>query len=140
MIKGLAHVCLSALNLEATERFYSVGLGLKKAFDFIRNDRVIGFYYELPRNAYIEVFQRGEIDTKASSPISHFCLEVEDIDKVGARLTENGFEVTKKILGADQSWQIWTVDPSGVRIEFHQYTDRSSQRTGENCILPSTIK
>ena len=135
MIKGLAHVCLSALNLEATERFYTDALGLKKAFDFIRNDHVIGFYFELPRNAYIEIFQRGEIDAKASSPITHFCLEVDDIDKVGARLTEYGFDVTKKMLGADQSWQIWTTDPSGVKIEFHQYTDRSTQITHQNCIL-----
>ena len=35
MIKGLAHVCLSATDLAAVERFYCRGLGLKKVFVII---------------------------------------------------------------------------------------------------------
>ena len=135
MIKGLAHVCLAAADLAATERFYCGGLGLQKAFDFIRNDRVVGFYLALPQGGYIEIFQRDGIEAKANGPILHFCLEVDDIELTGRRLTENGYEVTAKSLGADHSWQMWTTDPSGVRIEFHQYTERSSQITHENCIL-----
>jgi len=106
-----------------------------KAFDFIRNDRVVGFYLEVPRGGYVEVFQQDAIDLTAKSPIQHLCLEVDDIDAVGLRLTENGYEATEKALGADHSWQTWTTDPSGVKIEFHQYTADSSQVTHENCIL-----
>ena len=135
MIKGLAHVCLSATDLAAVERFYCSGLGFKKAFDFIRNDRVIGFSLKLSQGGYVEVFHQDQIDVKAKSPIRHFCLEVDDIEQIGLRLTENGYEATPKKLGADQSWQMWTTDPSGVRIEFHQYTDHSSQVTHEDCIL-----
>ena len=135
MIKGLAHICLSAMDLAAVERFYCSGLGFKKAFNFIRNGRVVGFYLELSKGAYIEVFRQDQIDVEAKSPIQHFCLEVDDIDQVGLRLTENGYEATQKKLGADQSWQMWTTDPSGVRIEFHQYTDHSSQVTHKDCIL-----
>lgn len=135
MIKGLAHVCLAAADLLATERFYCCGLGLNKSFDFIRDDRVIGFYLGLPQGGYIEIFQRSEIDVKANGPILHFCLEVDDIGQMALQLSQNGYEVTPKVLGADQSWQIWTTDPSGVKIEFHQYTDRSSQITRENCVL-----
>ncbi|OGV68596.1 MAG: hypothetical protein A3K19_11515 [Lentisphaerae bacterium RIFOXYB12_FULL_65_16] len=43
--------------------------------------------------------------------------------------------VTDKKLGADQSWQFWVTDPGGVRIEFHQHTENSSQRTGKDCIV-----
>jgi lactoylglutathione lyase/glyoxylase I family protein len=135
MIKGFAHVCLAAVDLPAAERFYCSGLGFRKIFDFIRNKRVIGFYLEISQGDYVEIFQRDEIDAKAKGPIQHFCLEVDDIEQVRLRLSENGYEATGKTLGADQSWQIWTTDPSGVRIEFHQYTDRSSQVTHENCIL-----
>ncbi len=135
MIKGFAHVCLSATDLTAAERFYCSGLGFTKTFDFIRNSRVIGFYLEVSQGNYVEIFHRDGIDTKANGPIQHFCLEVDDIEQVRRRLTENGYEVTDKKLGADQSWQIWTTDPSGVRIEFHQYTDRSSQVTHEDCML-----
>ena len=94
-----------------------------------------GFYLEVAQGSYVEVFQRDEIDVKAKSPIKHFCLEVYDIEQIGLRLAENGYEATQKRLGTDQSWQMWTTDPTGVRIEFHQYTDRSSQITHENCIL-----
>ncbi len=66
---------------------------------------------------------------------AHFCLETDDIDEVARRLADNGYPVTEKKLGADQSWQVWTKDPSGVRIEFHQYTPKSSQRTHQDCIL-----
>lgn len=135
MIKGLAHVCLLAKDLAAAEHFYCKGLGLAKAFDFIRNDRVAGFYLELSRGAYIEIFERGSIDVLPNIPIQHFCLEVDDIEQTGLRLAQNGYEVTQKAMGADQSWQMWTADPSGVRIEFHQYTAQSSQITHENCIL-----
>lgn len=50
-------------------------------------------------------------------------------------LGAGGYAVTEKKLGADQSWQAWTTDPSGVRIEFHQYTAHSSQVTGKDCVL-----
>lgn len=135
MIKRLAHVCLSVTDLAAAERFYCFGLGLRKTFDFIHSDRVIGFYLEASPGSFIEIFQRDEIDVKAQCPISHFCLEVDNIEEVRQRLIENGYKATEKKLGADKSWQIWTTDPSGVRIEFHQYTDRSAQVTHEDCIL-----
>ena len=135
MIKGLAHICLSAQNLAAVEKFYCSGLGLKKAFDFIREGHVIGFYLEVSPSSFIEVFLADEIDAEAKGPIRHFCLEVDDIERISRKLTAAGYEATQKILGADQSWQIWTTDPSGVKIEFHQYTAQSSQITHADCVL-----
>lgn len=135
MIKGLAHVCLSATDLAAAERFYCGGLGLAKVFDFIRNDRVVGFYLEVSKGNYIEVFQRDGIDAGAASPIMHFCIEVDDMEETGRRLAQHGYQTTPKTMGADQSWQMWVTDPSGVRIEFHQYTEHSSQLTRHPCVL-----
>jgi len=135
MIKGMAHVCLLAKDLDAAERFYCNGLGLKKTFDFISDGRVVGFYLQLSQGVFIEIFERAEIAIHADNPIQHFCIEVDDIDQIGERLIGNGYEATKKMLGADHSWQLWTTDPSGARIEFHQYTDRSTQITRENCFL-----
>ena len=135
MIKGFAHVCLAAADLPTVEHFYTHGLGCKKAFDFIKAGKVIGFYLELAPDNYIEVFLRDEIECSDKTPILHFCLEVDDIDQTARQLMENGYETTEKKLGSDQSWQIWTTDPNGVRIEFHQYTPESSQITHNNCIL-----
>jgi len=126
---------LSATDLAAAERFYCRGLGLKKAFDFIRNGRVVGFYFEAGRGGYIEVFQQDGVDPDANGAIRHFCLEVGDIKQAGLRLAKNGYAATRKTLGADRSWQMWTADPSGVRIELHQYTKASSQVTHKDCVL-----
>ena len=135
MIKGFAHVCLAATDLSAVERFYVAELGFRKVFNFIRNGAVSGFYLEVAENSYIEVFSGGEINVTDRAPIAHFCLETDDIDQVAKRLADNDYPVTEKKLGADQSWQIWTRDPSGVRIEFHQYTPESSQCTHQDCML-----
>ena len=135
MIKGLAHVCIAARDLAATERFYCSGLGFKKVFDFIRGGEVIGFYLEVAEKSYIEIFRQDEIHGNGSCPIRHLCFEVCDVDEVRRHLRANGYDVTEKKLGADGSWQIWTTDLSGVRIEFHQYTEQSSQLTARDCIL-----
>ena len=135
MIKGLAHVCIAASDLATTERFYCSGLGFRKFFDFIRGGEVIGFYLRVSENTYIEVFRQDAVQTHAGCPIRHVCFEVTDIDEVSRHIKAHGYEVTEKKLGADQSWQMWTTDPGGVRIEFHQYTDRSSQVTAKDCIL-----
>lgn len=135
MINGFAHVCLCAADLAVAERFYCVGLGLKKAFDFVKDGRVVGFYLKVARGGYIEIFRSDTIDAKANAPISHFCLEVDDLEPVRRQLTESGYKVTEKSLGPDHSWQMWTTDPNGVRIEFHQYTDHSCQLTLEDCVL-----
>ena len=135
MIKGIAHVCIGATDLAATERFYCSGLGFRKVFDFIRAGEILGFYLEVAERSYIEVFRQAEILPVAKGPIRHVCFEVSDIDEVGRLLKAQGYDVTEKKLGADQSWQTWTTDPSGVRIEFHQYSPKSSQVTGRNCTL-----
>lgn len=135
MIKGFAHVCLGALDLAAVEKFYCSGLGMKKAFDFVSKGTVTGFYLEVAPGNYIEVFRQDVIDAHSRSPMLHFCIEVDDIDQIGHRLIANGYEASQKMMGPDFSWQMWTKDPSGVGIEFHQYTDRSCQTTYTTCVL-----
>ena len=135
MVKGYAHICIAADDLAATERFYCAGLGFRKVFDFIREGKVVGFYLEVSERVFIEVFQQDGIETKAKCPICHICFEVDDMDEVAGRLRSQGYDVSEKKLGEDQSWQTWATDPAGVRIEFHQYTETSAQFTGSNCVL-----
>ena len=134
-LKRIAHICLGAADLEATERYYCQGLGCQRAFDFVRGGKKIGFYLKAGEGTFIEVFKQDKIDPEAPSPIKHLCLEVDDIDAACAKLKSAGYKVGEKKLGADKSWQAWTADPSGVRIEFHQYTPESSQLTGRDCVL-----
>ncbi len=130
MIKRLAHVCIGAVDLAETERFYRDLLGMEKAFDFFRAGRQIGFYLKTGDSTFIEVFIEDGESGSARPLIRHFCLEVEDLDAVIEALQSKGVEVSAKKLGGDGAWQAWITDPSGIRIELMQYSDDSSQFSG----------
>lgn len=135
MFKRLAHVCIGADDLAETEKFYCETLGMEKVFDFVKNDAPYGFYASAGETTYIEVFMQTETANLDRPIMKHFCLEVEDLDAVIDTLTSRGVEVTPKKQGGDQSIQAWITDPSGVRIELMQYTDNSSQFTGQTVIV-----
>ncbi len=133
MIKGLAHVCIGCTDLAAVERFYCQCLGFTKRFEFVKGEKVIGFYLQVVPNVYLEFFVADSVPP-AGSPIRHICLETDDIDDVIARLKAHGYKVGQKTVGADHSPQVWASDaPDGVAIEFHQYTPESCQTTGKPC-------
>lgn len=134
MIKRLAHINIGSNNLAESEHFYCDILGLKKAFDFSKNDQPFGFYLATGEMTFIEVFIQSDPANYDRPIIKHLCLEVEDLDEVIASVRGKGWEITDKKLGVDQSWQAWITDPSGVRIEVMQYTPESSQYTGRACV------
>ena len=130
MITRLAHICIHTDNLSETERFYCEALGLEKGFTFEKDGDLFGFYIKSGEKTFIEVF-KGE--PKGVGNIDHLAIETDDIDQVISKLRKHGFQVTDKKLGGDKTWQSWTKDPNGVRIEFHQYTNESMQFKGGVC-------
>ncbi len=135
MITGIAHICLSSSNLDATLKYYLDGLGLQKHFDFIKDGKLRGYYIKAGERTFIEVFKNEAVKAAENAPIRHLCLEVDDIDASIKRLRDAGFKCDDKKLGADRSWQAWTSDPDGVAIEFHQYTPECCQYTKRDCVL-----
>jgi catechol 2,3-dioxygenase-like lactoylglutathione lyase family enzyme len=135
-VTGLAHACIASTDLAVTERFYVEGLGLRKAFDFVRKGALCGYYLEMGKGTYLEVFLQAEPPQEGNSPMKHIALAVKDLDAVRARLIQNGYEISEKVMGADHTWQCWTCDPGGkVPIEIQEYTRKSCQKTGEPCVL-----
>ena len=130
MITQLAHICIYSNDLEETARFYCGALGLEQGFEFIKDDALFGYYIQFGNNTFIEVFlgDPGEIGN-----IKHIAIQTDDMDAVIARVREHGYEIGEKTFGADHAWQVWTTDPNGVQIEFHQYTPQSLQLTGGTC-------
>ena len=127
-LKMVAHVCIKSTDLERTLAFYCGALGMERQFDFTRGGRVIGFYLKLAERAFVEVFEAQEIAAPgADAALHHFCLETDDMAAVRERLVEHGFAPEEIRTGADGTLQFWVADPSGVRFEFHQYTERSAQ-------------
>lgn len=135
MIRRLAHVCLGANDLEAAADFYIKKLGLEMAFEFFRGDQRIGFYVKAGDTTFIEIFADTEARDSARPRIKHFCLEVEDLAGFVSTLSSRGVAVTETKLGADNAWQAWITDPSGIRIELMQYSSDSTQFTGKPVIL-----
>lgn len=135
MFKRLAHVCIEAVDLDAAESFYADVLRMEKAFEFFRGGQRIGFYIKAGETTFLEIFATDAAAKNGSSLIKHFCLEVEDLDAVLSQLSDCGVEASAKKMGADNAWQAWITDPSGVRIELMQYSETSTQFTGRAVIL-----
>lgn len=132
MIKQIAHLCIHANDLERSRHFYHDILGLEIKFEFEKNGKPFGYYFHVGNNTFIEVFKG---DPSENGKIRHLAIEVENIDAVICKLRSNGVKCADKKLGADNSWQVWTSDPDGVPIEFHEYSENSMQIIGGKCIV-----
>jgi lactoylglutathione lyase/glyoxylase I family protein len=131
-IKSLAHVCIKSTDLEATEKFYCGALGLKRFFNFTKKGKVIGFYMKAANETFVEVFLADELEKIGKQPLNHFCLETEDIEALRKTVLAHGYAAREIIMGADHSPQFWMKDPSGLDMEFQQYTGKSCQLTGRD--------
>ncbi len=128
MITGLAHVCFTVRDLDASIDFYQNKLGLQPAFDY-RNEQGerYGIYLHLGQRSFVELFQGEDGPSEPHTSYRHFCLEVDDMEATVAQLRANGVEVGGTTRGKDRSWQAWLSDPDGNRIELQQYTAESKQ-------------
>ena len=128
----MAHVCLRVTDLDRTLKFYRDGIGLKPHFNFTRKGKPIGFYLEVAKGAYVEVFETNDPIGEGKRSLDHFCIETDAMESLRERLIQHGYSPGESKLGADQSHQFWIKDPDGVAIEFHQYTPESAQLTGRD--------
>ena len=118
LVRQIAHVCIFTRDLKATEDFWSGVLGLPVAFRFERNGAPHGFYLAAGATTYIEVFERPASTYADTNNINHICLEVHSLDDAIAAIRARGVAVTDKKVGVDDTWQAWTTDPNGVKIEL----------------------
>jgi catechol 2,3-dioxygenase-like lactoylglutathione lyase family enzyme len=128
MVKGIAHVCYTASDLEKSIAFYRDKLGMTEAFPFLKPDgRKFGVYLHAGGRGFIEIFEGKPAEKVEGQSYRHLCIEVEDIEATVKALRAKGVEVTDVKLGGDGTWQAWLADPDGNRIELHDYTPESKQ-------------
>jgi catechol 2,3-dioxygenase-like lactoylglutathione lyase family enzyme len=128
MITGIAHTCYLVQDLAAALAFYRDVLGLREAFDFVREDGTrYGVYLHVGGRSFIELFEKADFVATEGGAYQHLCLEVDDIAATVTGLRARGAEVSEPKLGMDRSWQAWTADPAGNRIELHCYNADSKQ-------------
>jgi lactoylglutathione lyase/glyoxylase I family protein len=131
MILRLSHVCLNVNNLAKSIEFYK-NIGCCVKFKFKRKSAEFGAYLELVPGSFIEIFETKHSCMNNPGGIAHFCLETGNIDDFIEHCVRNRIAVSPKKLGCDNTWQVWLKDPDGNNFEVHQYTENSSQRTGES--------
>ena len=127
LLKQVAHTCIFARDLDATEAFYNDVFGIPTAFTFKRGEEKIGYYLDLGGRTFIEVFRKADSSFAETNQINHICLETEDLDGLLNHVRSKGVTITDKKLGVDGTWQAWTSDPNGVKLEIFQYTADSLQ-------------
>lgn len=133
IVKQLAHVCIFARDVEETAKFYEDVLGLEIKFRFTRKGDYFGFYLDTGGRTNIEVFRKSEASFAETNQINHMCLEVANMDEAVAHIRSKGVTISDKKFGVDFTWQSWTKDPNGVKIELFEYTDKSLQFVGGTC-------
>ncbi|MCE0497348.1 MAG: VOC family protein [Methylacidiphilales bacterium] len=131
-IQSVAHVCIKTTDLDATTNFYCDALGMKKFFNFMRKEKIIGFYMKASNETFVEVFLTDEVEKLGKQVLSHFCLQTGSIEGLRKAIIERGYSPNEIKMGADNTPQFWMKDPNGLDIEFQQYTDQSSQVTGRD--------
>jgi predicted enzyme related to lactoylglutathione lyase len=134
MITQFAHVCLHVKDIGRTIEFYHQKLGLPVKFQFQKNGKVMGAYFQAGDMSFIEAFEVKDL-VVANTGIVHLCLETDNIEADIKSLTGQGVACTPKKLGADKSWQTWIKDPDGNAIELHEYTGESAQLRGGTVVV-----
>jgi catechol 2,3-dioxygenase-like lactoylglutathione lyase family enzyme len=137
MIRRLAHICLMTNNLERQIAFYRDGLGLPIKFRFVNSEgELFGVYFDCGDTTFIEIFDK-ELAAKQwggdgrplqeGNRYNHLCLEVTEIAAVCETLRKRGVDIGPVSTGLDHSYQAWTADPDGNKLELMEYSHRSWQ-------------
>ncbi len=121
MILGISHLALVVQDFPRSLKFYEELLGFREVADWPdKQGRPWIKMLKVAPGQFIELF----IDPQRQRPVhndQHFCLEVDDIHAVAARLRGAGLVLDEEPTeGGQKNWQCWVKDPDGHRIEFMQ--------------------
>ena len=101
-----------------------------------KQDTIWIAYFEIGEGAFIELFDANGateyalVDGKHYN-FNHMALIVDDIFETEKVLREAGVTIdTPAKMGLDNTYQMWSRDPDGNKIEFMQYTPQSWQLVG----------
>lgn len=141
MLKGLNHVGISVISLDRALEFYRDVLGMEVAvqtrFGGNKYDSILGLIGVSGRVALlrlgdlqIELFEFERPRPMPSQPnrpvcdhgISHFCIEVTDIDAIYAHLAAAGIRFHCPPQQFSGAIATYARDPEGNVIEFFQHT------------------
>lgn len=139
---GVSHFGIQVADLERSVRFYGDVLGLEIVARWVRDQEyiqeLVGYpgvelhvaVFRLPHSdLFLEVLEyrnvkKHLIDPSTANPgTAHFCLYVDDLDRLHERLASAGVrfvsEVKSPNIGPNRGGKaIYMIDPDGIRVEL----------------------
>ena len=132
MITGIAHLALTAKDMEKSLDFYIRVLGFKKVFSLAHPETGAPWIeYLQAGNQFVELFYNGTEDNPWKSSLrgfNHLCLLVDDIHSTVKGIEDAAYPMDSPVReGSDKNLQAWLKDPDGIRIELMQISPESPQ-------------
>jgi len=125
-VHGLNHVGMVVPDYEQALAYYTGKLGFREAYTIRRPDGSVQLtYLQLNRNTFIELIPAGPSQPPG---ITHFGIEVEDLDAEVAALRAAGLTVADPGLTPSKARFVRINDPLGAQIEIMQFGPDSLQR------------
>lgn len=124
--RGLNHVGISVENYDEALAFYTEALGFREAYTVRRPDGgPLLTYLQLNRDTFVELIPAGPNQRPG---ITHFGIEVGDLQATVAQLREHGVTVADPGLTPANALFTRVRDVDGVQLEVMEFTSESLQR------------
>ena len=125
-VRSLNHVGINVRDYDAALAFYTKTMGFKEAYTV----RTPGgaprlTYLQLSRDTFVELIPAG---ANQQTGITHFGIEVADIDAMVARIRQQGVTVADPGMTPANARFVRVNDPDGVQIEVMEFGPEALQR------------
>jgi len=122
--RAVNHVGIVVADYDAAYAFYTQELGLREAYTVERNGGPLLTYLQLNRETFVELIpaRAGQ-----AAGVSHFGMEVADIDATVAQLRAAGIDVADPGTTPANARFVRVRDRDGVEIEIMEFGPESSQ-------------
>jgi catechol 2,3-dioxygenase-like lactoylglutathione lyase family enzyme len=121
----LNHVGIAVDDMEESLAFYTETMGFEEAFSLTNAEGEVGLaYLRVSENTFVEL---GRANENTPAGLSHFGVQVADVEAVRAMYEGRGASPTDTRSGRTNAILSNIFDPQGVRIELSEYPPESLQ-------------
>ena len=121
----LNHVGIAVNDMEESLAFYTETMGYEEAFSISNAEGEVGLaYLRVSENTFVEL---GRANENTPAGLSHFGVQVADVEAVKAMYEGRGTSPTDIRSGRTNALLSDIFDPQGVRIELSEYPPESLQ-------------